>query len=64
MSDEKNKKFNIFQVAGIWKSEEIHTSVIAELINPKSAFHDKGADFLDKFLLWIGIPTLSREKLE
>ena len=44
------KKFNIFQVAGIWKSEEIHTSVIAELINPKSEFHDKGADFLDKFL--------------
>jgi len=33
MSD---KKFNIFQVAGIWKSEEIHTSVIAELINPKN----------------------------
>jgi len=47
MSD---KKFNIFQVAGIWKSEEIHTSVIAELINPKSAFHNNGAAFLDKFL--------------
>lgn len=59
-----NKKFNIFQVAGIWKSEEIHTSVIAELINPKSAFHDMGTDFLDKFLLWIGIPALSCEDLE
>lgn len=59
-----NKKFNIFQVAGIWKSEEIHTSVIAELINPQSAFHDKGADFLDKFLLWIGKPLLSPKELE
>lgn len=48
MSD---KKFNIFQVAKIWNSEEIHTSVIAELINPQSAFHDWGAVFLDKFLL-------------
>ena len=58
------KKFNIFQVAGIWKSEEIHTSVIAELINPQSAFHDKGADFLDKFLFWIGMPALSCKELE
>ncbi len=62
MSD---KKFNIFQVAGIWKSEEIHTSVIAELINPKSAFHDKGAVFLDEFLRMrkIGV-TLLHEELE
>lgn len=58
-----NKKFNIFQVAGIWKAEEIHTSVIAELINPNSAFHDKGSDFLDKFLRKIGI-RLSFEELE
>lgn len=61
MSD---KKFNIFQVAKIWKSEEIHTSLIAELINPQSAFHDKGAVFLDKFLLWIGRPLLSPGELE
>lgn len=63
-SDKKFHRFNIFQVAGIWKSEEIHTSVIAELINPQSAFHDKGTDFLDKFLLCIGIPALSCEELE
>lgn len=44
------KKFNIFQVAGIWKSEEIHTRVIAELLNPQSQFHDKGHIFLEKFL--------------
>ena len=60
----KKFSFNIFQVAGIWKSEEIHTSVIAELINPKSGFHDKGAVFLDKFLLWIGKPLLSPEEQE
>lgn len=61
MSD---KKFNIFQVAGIWKSEEIHTRVIAELINPKSAFHDKGDVFLGKFLQMpkIGV-KLSDKKL-
>lgn len=59
-----DKKFNIFQVAKIWKSEEIHTSVIAELINPQSAFHDKGAVFLDKFLLWIGRPLFSPEERE
>lgn len=58
-----NKKFNIFQVAGIWKSEEIHTSVIAELINPQSAFHDKGADFLCKFLRKIGV-EISDEELK
>ena len=58
------KKFNIFQVAGIWKSEEIHTSVIAELINPQSAFHDMGAVFLGKFLRMrkIGV-ELSDEEL-
>lgn len=59
-----DKKFNIFQVANIWKAEEIHTGVIAELINPGSQFHDMGAVFLDKFLLWIGKPHLSSEKLE
>lgn len=59
------KKFNIFQVAGIWKSEEIHTSVIAELINPQSAFHNKGTAFLEKFLQMqkIGV-ELTGEKLE
>lgn len=61
MSD---KAFNIFQVARIWEAEEIHTSVIAELINPQSKFHDKGADFLDRFLQMgkIGI-KLSPEEL-
>lgn len=44
------KTFNIFQVAGIWKSEEIHTRVIAELLNPNSRFHAKGTAFLEKFL--------------
>ncbi len=58
-----DKSFNIFQVAGIWKAEEIHTSVLAELINPHSAFHDKGADFLGKFLRKIGV-TLSPEEIK
>ena len=44
------KTFNIFQVAGIWKSEEIHTRVIAELLDPNSQFHDMGIVFLEKFL--------------
>lgn len=57
------KKFNIFQVAGIWQSEEIHTSVIAELINPNSAFHDKGAAFLSRFLRKTGA-EISPEVLE
>lgn len=65
MSDQKFGRFNIFQVAGIWKSEEIHTSVIAELINPQSAFHDMGAVFLGKFLRMrkIGV-ELSDEELK
>lgn len=53
MSDEKvkqNLKFNIFKVARIWKAEEIHTRIIAELINPHSKFHEKGQIFLDMFL--------------
>lgn len=58
-----DKNFNIFQVAGVWKAEEIHTSVIAELINPHSAFHDKGADFLGKFLREIGV-NLSPEEIK
>lgn len=60
---QSDKKFNIFQVAGVWKSEEIHTSVIAELLNPNSAFHDKGFDFLDRFLKKIGV-RLSAEEIE
>lgn len=46
----KVKKFNVFQVSGIWKSEEIHTRIIAELLNPNSEFHELGAIFLQKFL--------------
>lgn len=53
MSNEK--QFNIFEVAKIWKSEEIHTSIIAELINPQSEFHDYGQVFLDLFLEIIGL---------
>lgn len=49
------KQFNIFEVAKIWKSEEIHTSILAELINPKSEFHDHGQAFLDLFLETIGL---------
>lgn len=56
-----DKKFNIFQVAKIWKAEEIHTLVIAELINPQSSFHDYGAIFLDKFLQKIGIQLPDEE---
>lgn len=49
------KQFNIFEVAKIWKSEEIHTSIIAELMNPHSEYHDQGQDFLDLFLQTIGL---------
>ena len=41
--------FNIFRVADIYQSEEIHTRIIAELINPKSAFHNNGERFLREF---------------
>ena len=61
--DEPCKTFNVFQAAGIWKSEEIHTSVIAELMNPQSAFHNMGAVFLGKFLRKLGV-ELSKEELE
>lgn len=44
------KQFNIFEVAKIWKAEEIHTSIIAELMTPHSEFHDYGQTFLDLFL--------------
>ena len=60
MSD---KKFNIFQVAGIYKAEEIHTRVIAELINPKSPFHNNGTAFLGKFLQKLDDITLSDKEL-
>lgn len=57
--------FNIFQVAGIWKSEEIHTRVIAELLNPNSRFHDMGTVFLQKFLVALGLDEdLSKAKIE
>lgn len=49
------KQFNIFEVAKIWKCEEIHTSIIAELINPHSEFHNYGQAFLDLFLQTIGL---------
>ena len=59
------KTFNIFQVAGIWKSEEIHTRVIAELLNPNSQFHDMGTAFLQKFLVTLGLhEDLSETKAE
>lgn len=59
------KTFNIFQVAGIWKSEEIHTRVIAELLNPNSQFHDMGTAFLQKFLVALGLhEDLSETKAE
>ena len=41
--------FNIFRVADIYQSEEIHTRIIAELINPKSTFHNNGERFLREF---------------
>ncbi|MBM6724844.1 PD-(D/E)XK nuclease family protein [Pseudoflavonifractor phocaeensis] len=49
------KTFNVFQVAGIWKSEEIHTRIIAELLNPNSEFHEMGTAFLQKFLDKLGL---------
>ncbi|MGO5027877.1 PD-(D/E)XK nuclease family protein [Candidatus Agathobaculum pullicola] len=59
----KMKTFNIFQVAGIWKSEEIHTRVIAELLNPSSRFHAMGTTFLEKFLDMLGLDEdLSKAK--
>ncbi len=58
------KKFNIFQVAGIWNDEVAHTRVIAELINPQSAFHDKGAEFLELFLQGVGIGEPQSEQLK
>lgn len=57
-----DKKFNIFQVAEMHNDEIAHTSVIAELLNPQSTFHDKGIIFLDKFLRRLGI-ELSAEEL-
>lgn len=48
--------FNIFEVAKITLSEEIHTAIIAELINPKSRYHNNGADFLKLFLEGIKQP--------
>ena len=57
----EKKKFNIFKVAGITQAEEIHTSIIAELINPHSKFHDHGQDFLDAFIERIG--TKEEEKI-
>jgi len=44
------KTFNIFEVAGINHSEEIHTSIIADLINPNSKYHDYGDIFLKRFI--------------
>jgi len=52
-----SEKFNIFQVAGIYQSEEIHTKIIAELINPESDFHDYGQQFLNIFIEEIGTPV-------
>lgn len=59
------KTFNIFQVARIWEAEEIHTRVIAELLNPNSQFHDMGTVFLEKFLDMLGLgEDLSKENAE
>ena len=57
------KTFNIFQVAGIWKSEEIHTRVIAELLDPNSQFHDMGIVFLEKFLEKLKLGELDKQRL-
>jgi hypothetical protein len=46
---QQESKFNIFHVAGIYKNEEIHTSIIAELINPQSRYHGYGQRFLNIF---------------
>ena len=54
--ESKVKKFNVFQVAGIWKSEEIHTRMIAELLKPDSQFHDMGTVFLRKFVEVLHLP--------
>lgn len=63
--ERKMNTFNIFQVAGIWKSEEIHTRVIAELLNPNSQFHNMGTAFLQKFLVALGLnEDLSKAKIE
>lgn len=51
-----DKRFNIFQVAGIWKSEEIHTRIIAELINPQSEFHNMGCALLKRFIGVLELP--------
>ncbi len=58
------KIFNIFQVAGIWKSEEIHTRVISELLNPNSQFHDMGSVFLQKFLDKLGLNDSDKLRLD
>lgn len=55
LGESKVKRFNIFQVAGIWKSEEIHTRIIAELLNPNSKFHEMGTAFLQKLLDRLGL---------
>lgn len=57
------KTFNIFQVAEIWKSEEIHTRVIAELLDPNSQFHDMGIVFLEKFLEKLKLGELDKQRL-
>ena len=47
-----SKKFNFFQVAGIYKNEEVHTSIIAELIKTESKTkHHKHGDHFLKLLL-------------
>jgi len=47
-----SKNFNIFHVAGLNKNEEVHTSIIAELIKPnkESDYHYNGETFLKMFI--------------
>ena len=62
LEESTRKRFNIFQVAGIWKSEEIHTRIIAELLNPGSTFHNMGAAFLKRFVTEVlQLPDLQEE---
>ena len=48
-------KFNIFKIAKIHLHEEVHTRVIAELINPHSKNHKHGQLFLNELMKEISV---------
>lgn len=60
---QQEARFNIFKIAKIHQAEEIHTSIIAELINPRSEYHDhkQGQRFLDLFMETIGLAAVDFE---